>query len=59
VQTSTNTEESIQLLLQFGADPAHGGINDATALHMAVAVQNKRAVARLLAAGADPRLLDG
>jgi uncharacterized protein len=46
----------IQVLLQFGADPAQRGINDYTALHMAVAVQDKRSVELLLAAGADPRL---
>ena len=48
--------EIIALLLQFGADPADRGINDYTALHMAVAVRNTEAVELLLAAGADPSL---
>src|SRR5262245_8212643 len=48
--------EIIQLLLQFGADPAQRGFNDYPALHMAVAVRNRKAVEVLLAGGADPRL---
>jgi ankyrin repeat protein len=48
--------EIIDLLLAFGADPDQRGINDYTALHMAVIEQNVAAVRRLLEAGADPRL---
>ncbi len=48
--------EIIDLLLAFGADPDQRGINDYTALHMAVIEQNAAAVRRLLEAGADPRL---
>jgi ankyrin repeat protein len=44
------------LLLSFGADANQRGINDYTALHMAVSEQNRAAVALLLEAGADPRL---
>jgi ankyrin repeat protein len=47
--------EIIALLLSFGADPAQRGINDYTALHMAVAERSLEAVDLLLAAGADPR----
>jgi uncharacterized protein len=48
--------EIIALLLSFGADPAQRGINDYTALHMAVAERNREAVDLLLAAGADPQV---
>jgi uncharacterized protein len=48
--------EIIALLLSFGADPNQRGINDYTALHMAVGEQNLPAVELLLEAGADPRL---
>jgi hypothetical protein len=44
------------LLLAFGADPDQRGINDYTALHMAVAARNALAVQILLDAGADPGL---
>ncbi|KWR89367.1 ankyrin repeat domain-containing protein [Cupriavidus sp. IDO] len=50
----TDVPEMLGLLLSFGADPAHRGINDYTALHMAVSVRNLRAVELLLGAGADP-----
>jgi hypothetical protein len=46
----------IRLLLSSGTDPNQRGINDYTALHMAVAEGNALAVQRLLDAGADPGL---
>jgi ankyrin repeat protein len=46
----------ISLLLSFGADPNQRGINDYTALHMAVSERNQIAVKILLKAGADPCL---
>jgi ankyrin repeat protein len=46
----------IELLLSFGADPNQRGINDYTALHMAVSERNLPAVKLLLETGADPRL---
>ena len=49
-------DEVIRLLLSFGADPHQRGLNDWTALHMAVAEHNALAVQRLLDAGADPDL---
>src|SRR5262245_55634337 len=52
----TDVEDIIRLLLSFGADPNQRGINDYTALHMAVAVANPLAVQLLLDAGADPEL---
>jgi uncharacterized protein len=48
--------EIVKLLLSFGADPNQRGINDYTALHMAVGEENLPAVELLLEAGADPRL---
>src|SRR5574340_409506 len=48
--------EILKLLLEFKADPNQRGINDYTALHMAVAERNQTAVQLLLQAGADPRL---
>jgi len=48
--------EILRLLLSFGADPDQRGLNDYTALHMAVAERNLRAVQILLDSGADPRL---
>lgn len=47
-------DDVIRLLLQYGADPHQRGINDYTALHMAVGEGNALAVQRLLDAGADP-----
>lgn len=43
----------LELLLAFGANPNQRGLNDYTALHMAVAERNLEAVEILLAAGAD------
>ncbi len=51
-----DVDEIIRLLLSFGADPHQRGVNDYTALHMAVAEGNALAVQRLLDAGADPDL---
>jgi hypothetical protein len=52
----TDVEEIVRLLLRFGADPNQRGINDYTALHMAVAERRPLAVRLLLDAGADPEL---
>ena len=46
----------VKLLLAFGADPNQRGINDYTALHMAVGERNLPVLQILLEAGADPRL---
>lgn len=51
-----DVDDLIRLLLSFGADPNQRGINDYTALHMAVGEGNALAVQRLLDAGADPEL---
>jgi ankyrin repeat protein len=47
--------EIVALLLEFGVDPNQRGINDCTALHMAVGERNTEAVKLLMAAGADPQ----
>jgi uncharacterized protein len=52
----TDVDDIIRLLLSFGADPNQRGINDYTALHMAVTVASPLAVQLLLDAGADPEL---
>ena len=52
----TDVDDLVRLLLSFGADPNQRGINDYTALHMAVAENNGLAVVRLLDAGADADL---
>jgi uncharacterized protein len=52
----TDVDDIIRLLLAFGADPNQRGINDYTALHMAVAERNTRAIQLLLDGGADPLL---
>ena len=44
------------LVLSFGADPNQRGINDYTALHMAVTEENIPAIEVLLRAGADASL---
>jgi len=51
-----DVNEIVRLLLAFGADPNQRGINDWTALHMAVAERNPLAVQLLLDAGADANL---
>jgi uncharacterized protein len=56
VQRRTDADDIIRLLLSFGADPNQRGINDYTALHMAVAVRHHLAVQILLDSGADPEL---
>jgi ankyrin repeat protein len=48
--------EILDLLLSFRADPDQRGLNDWTALHMAVAVQNLEAIKLLLERGANPLL---
>jgi uncharacterized protein len=52
----SDVDQIVRLLLSFGADPNQRGINDYTALHMAVAQRNTTAVQLLLEAGADPSL---
>jgi uncharacterized protein len=52
----TDTVEMLELLLAHGADPHQRGINDYTALHMAVDVGHASAMEVLLADGADPNL---
>jgi hypothetical protein len=51
-----DVEDILRLLLSFGADPNQRGINDYTALHMAVAERNALAVQILLDGGANPEL---
>jgi ankyrin repeat protein len=48
--------EILDLLLDFGADPNQRGLNDWTALHMAVSERNLAALPLLLERGADPHL---
>lgn len=52
----TDVDEIIRLLLSFGVDPNQRGINDYTALHMAVNERNTLAVQILLDHGANPEL---
>jgi len=51
-----DVDDILRLLLSFGADPNQRGINDYTALHMAVAERQPLAVQMLLDAGANPEL---
>lgn len=52
----TDVDDVLRLLLSYGADPNQRGINDYTALHMAVAERQPLAVQILLDGGADPSL---
>lgn len=52
----SDVDDVVRLLLSFGADPHQRGINDYTALHMAVEERRTMAVQILLDAGADPEL---
>jgi uncharacterized protein len=52
----TDVDDILRLMLSFGADPNQRGINDYTALHMAVAQRDPLAVQILLEGGADPEL---
>src|SRR5688572_12372199 len=52
----TDVDDVLRLLLSSGADPNQRGINDYTALHMAVALRRPFAIQLLLDAGADPDL---
>ena len=52
----TDVDDILRLLLSFGADPNQRGVNDYTALHMAVAERQPLAAQILLDAGADPGL---
>jgi hypothetical protein len=52
----TDVDQIVRLLLASGADPNQRGINDYTALHMAVAERNALAVQLLLEGGADPEV---
>ena len=56
VRVRHDVDDILRLLLSAGADPNGRGINDWTALHMAVAERNASAIAILLEAGADPGL---
>lgn len=56
VQTRADVDDVIRLLLEFGADPNQRGINDYTALHMAVSERQVSAARLLIGAGADPAL---
>jgi hypothetical protein len=51
-----DVNDILRLLLRYKADPDQRGINDWTALHMAVAQRNALAVQLLLDAGANPDL---
>ena len=56
VKTRTDVDDIVRLLLSAGANPGQRGINDYTALHMAVAERDALSVHRLLEAGADAEL---
>jgi hypothetical protein len=56
VTPRTDVDDIVRLLLAFGVDPNQRGVNDYTALHMAVAERQALAVQLLLDAGADPDL---
>ena len=51
-----DTNQTVELLLQSGADVGQRGVNDWTPLHYAVMERNLAAVELLLVSGADPHL---
>ena len=52
----SDVNDIVRVLVEHGVDPNQRGINDYTALHMAVAEGNALAVQLLLDAGADPEI---
>jgi hypothetical protein len=51
-----DVDDIVRLLLSSGADPNQRGINDYTAIHMAVSERDALSIHRLIEAGADPEL---
>lgn len=54
--TRPDLRDVLHLLLEFGADPHQRGVNDYTALHMAVSEENLQAVEILLEGGPIPHV---